>query len=117
MVRALLGKDLGVEAQRPILPPIGVCRDRRTAITAQRREKSALGGDGAMRWRMVDRAEQRDRPGIVGAAFDPDRALRRRRQQDARFLHRSEEGRVGKECISTCKYRWSPYNKKKKTKD
>src|SRR3546814_17458789 len=31
---------------------------------------------------------------------------------------RSEERRVGKECVSTCRSRWSPYrsNKKKKTK-
>src|SRR3546814_12766644 len=29
---------------------------------------------------------------------------------------RSEERRVGKECVSTCRYRWSPYNKKKKQK-
>src|SRR3546814_11592361 len=27
---------------------------------------------------------------------------------------RSEERRVGKECVGTCRYRWSPYNKKKK---
>src|SRR3546814_12703625 len=26
---------------------------------------------------------------------------------------RSEERRVGKECVSTCRYRWSPYHKKK----
>src|SRR3546814_15933073 len=25
-------------------------------------------------------------------------------------LHRSEERRVGKESVSTCRYRWSPYN-------
>src|SRR3546814_20315225 len=25
---------------------------------------------------------------------------------------RSEEGRVGKECVSTCSLRWSPYHKK-----
>src|SRR3546814_2726308 len=24
--------------------------------------------------------------------------------------HRSEERRVGKECVSTCRYRWSPYD-------
>src|SRR3546814_14206042 len=30
---------------------------------------------------------------------------------------RSEERRVGKECVSTCRSRWSPYHyKKKKTK-
>src|SRR3546814_17572856 len=27
---------------------------------------------------------------------------------------RSEERRVGKECVSTCRYRWSPYHKHKK---
>src|SRR3546814_14876471 len=25
------------------------------------------------------------------------------------FTPRSEERRVGKECVSTCRYRWSPY--------
>src|SRR3546814_11470778 len=28
---------------------------------------------------------------------------------------RSEESRVGKECVSTCRYRWSPYHEKNKT--
>src|SRR3546814_13486229 len=27
--------------------------------------------------------------------------------------HRSEERRVGKECVSTCKFRWAPVNSKK----
>src|SRR3546814_18098974 len=27
---------------------------------------------------------------------------------------RSEERRVGKECVSTCRYRWAPYHSKKK---
>src|SRR3546814_17485312 len=31
--------------------------------------------------------------------------------------HRSEERRVGKECVSTCRSRWSPYNSKKKDKN
>src|SRR3546814_17782862 len=26
------------------------------------------------------------------------------------FYQRSEERRVGKECVSTCRYRWSPYH-------
>src|SRR3546814_14122754 len=29
---------------------------------------------------------------------------------------RSEERRVGQECVSTCRYRWSTYNSKKKNK-
>src|SRR3546814_13553610 len=42
------------------------------------------------------------------------------RQQHARRIlmgpenARSEKRRVGKECVSTCKSRWSPYNSKKK---
>src|SRR3546814_12119839 len=28
--------------------------------------------------------------------------------------NRSEERRVGKECVSTCRARWSPYHEKKK---
>src|SRR3546814_1131377 len=31
-------------------------------------------------------------------------------------LRRSEERRVGKECVSTCRSRWSPYHLKKKKK-
>src|SRR3546814_17935346 len=30
--------------------------------------------------------------------------------------NRSEERRVGKECVSTCRSRWSPYNLKTKNK-
>src|SRR3546814_12327062 len=32
----------------------------------------------------------------------------------ATHLVRSEERRVGKECVSTCRSRWSPYHYKKK---
>src|SRR3546814_14201093 len=32
----------------------------------------------------------------------------------SRYAPRSEERRVGKECVSTCRSRWSPYHKKKK---
>src|SRR3546814_19392287 len=31
-----------------------------------------------------------------------------------RSAMRSEERRVGNECVGTCRYRWSPYNTKKK---
>src|SRR3546814_11487427 len=48
---------------------------------------------------------------------------RRRRGQHARRRQRhldlpasSEERRVGKECVSTCRYRWSPYHKKQQKK-
>src|SRR3546814_1486524 len=34
----------------------------------------------------------------------------------ARWSLRSEERRVGKECVSTCRSRWSPYHEKKKNR-
>src|SRR3546814_12634373 len=43
---------------------------------------------------------------MIGKAGD-----RSRRDEIARL--RSEERRVGKECVSTCRSRWSPYHKKK----
>src|SRR3546814_14853239 len=30
--------------------------------------------------------------------------------RDPLYLARSEEGRVGKECVGTCRSRWSPYH-------
>src|SRR3546814_19165680 len=42
-------------------------------------------------------------------------ARRRRRPATCRAT-RSEERRVGKECVSTCRSRWSPYHSKKKQK-
>src|SRR3546814_9825104 len=44
-------------------------------------------------------------------------AMPRAQQHDAAVLSgmaRSEERRVGKECVSTCRSRWSPYHLKKK---
>src|SRR3546814_17060616 len=35
---------------------------------------------------------------------------------EAGHIERSEERRVGKECVSKCRYRWSPYHKKKNKK-
>src|SRR3546814_12925316 len=33
------------------------------------------------------------------------------------IIDRSEERRVGNECVSTCRSRWSPYHKKKKQRN
>src|SRR3546814_15560539 len=40
-------------------------------------------------------------------AMKPREAARIMEQLD---IDRSEERRVGKECVSTCRYRWSPYH-------
>src|SRR3546814_16812873 len=49
-----------------------------------------------------------DRPWAPAWAPPPPRCRRRGREG------RSEERRVGKECVSTCRSRWSPYHSKKK---
>src|SRR3546814_19748417 len=36
--------------------------------------------------------------------------LDRANLEDTQGERRSEERRVGKECVSTCRFRWSPYN-------
>src|SRR3546814_15535124 len=43
---------------------------------------------------------------IAARAVSPDMARRPMRR-------RSEERRVGEECVSTCRSRWSPYHQKK----
>src|SRR3546814_19875929 len=49
---------------------------------------------------------------LIGAGFDRVfLALHGRHGEDGP-LHRSEERRVGKECVSTCRSRWSPYTQK-----
>src|SRR3546814_19892651 len=40
--------------------------------------------------------------------------IRRQDPQIVLAVIRSEERRVGKECVSTCRSRWSPYHYKKK---
>src|SRR3546814_15770783 len=55
-------------------------------------------------------------PGEIVAApvFAPDFGERRCSAATPRFLHaarmRSEERRVGKECVSPCRCRWLPYH-------
>src|SRR3546814_20033165 len=61
----------------------------------------------------------RDRPLLLEFDVRACRALSPCRNR-AGLLHRcagasrSEERRVGKECVSTCRSRWSPYHSKKK---
>src|SRR3546814_5492576 len=51
----------------------------------------------------------------VARRVDDDVVAQRRLEPD--LGGRSEERRVGKECVSTCRSRWSPYHSKKKTKN
>src|SRR3546814_2898722 len=53
--------------------------------------------EGALRLRLAQRA---------AGGGDADQRLEIRVGR----VHRSEERRVGKECVSTCRSRWSPYH-------
>src|SRR3546814_14637124 len=46
--------------------------------------------------------------------WPPERLGAVRRWEAAAAMARSEARRVGKECVSTCRARWSPYHYKKK---
>src|SRR3546814_10560313 len=53
-------------------------------------------------WRIVGRRQQVDHQRAEDLDLAGDAG-------DA-YVHRSEERRVGKECVSTCRSRWSPYH-------
>src|SRR3546814_9499213 len=75
----------------------GVARRRRAHLAHARRRRADPGGDVS---------------GGIDAATR--RAIRRggasRGVMPQRVSCRSEERRVGKECVSTCRYRWWPYH-------
>src|SRR3546814_12304135 len=48
--------------------------------------------------------------------FDANRQVFTAEAQRVLMAERSEERRVGKECVSTCRSRWSPYHSKKNTR-
>src|SRR3546814_18972989 len=56
-------------------------------------------------------------PSIVAGNVNAPPPLRTTRTSSIpalRICSRSEERRVGKECVSTCRSRWSPYDSKKR---
>src|SRR3546814_11378210 len=80
--------------------------------------------DLAHRQLVLDRARLHDGEAFAGVyghelfavADDGEAADLHQIRDRGELVHalRSEERRVGKECVSTCRSRWSPYHKKKK---
>src|SRR3546814_11862142 len=60
------------------------------------------------------RQDDRDKDPDVASAAMVQQAQVGHRAAARGPLQRSEERRVGKECVSTCRSRWSPYHSKKK---
>src|SRR3546814_17572670 len=96
--------DLGPYRRRPISMAAARMSDLGDAVYRERAAAQAERGGAA-----------RQGEAYRGAAVRP---LRRRTVQhradhadafNPRTDCRSEERRVGKECVSTCRYRWSPY--------
>src|SRR3546814_11866072 len=68
-------------------------------------------------WSFAPPARDLQPPRIALAILPPGIPMMDRLRRSA-FCLRSEERRVGKECVSTCRSRWSPYHiKKKKTQE
>src|SRR3546814_14349094 len=63
--------------------------------------------------RALDMAETRE--AAVERVAEPLDDIAGEREEQPFGRKRSEERRVGKECVSTCRSRWSPYHYKKKT--
>src|SRR3546814_11625203 len=119
------GRDLVADVVARLLPVLGRDDRRTTArrlVDVDAVEGEAERGDGGRRGSLpagaeegIEAGEQRAalrRRGDGGGGRLP-RAERRQRDgqrpEQPHRLDRSEERRVGKECVSTCRYRWSPY--------
>src|SRR3546814_17712375 len=70
-------------------------------------QKAQRGGDED---RLIGReSRQIGDPGAAGAEAEENQ----RQNAAGRRSNRSDKSRVGKECVSKCRYRWSPAHKKK----
>src|SRR3546814_5287991 len=76
---------------------------------------SDLGGAGRRRFSKADKDSLTKRDASANGPICQRRrgSLRRGSSIPQEHPRRSEERRVGKECVSTCRSRWSPYHSKK----
>src|SRR3546814_13331302 len=84
--------------------------DRRIGAVGQQRRPVIIGAD--LHPPLVDANGDRGVDSAIVLAV----AARKQAAHAVHHLSRSEERRVGKGCVSTCRSRWSPYQYKKKNK-
>src|SRR3546814_12929401 len=75
----------------------------------------ALQGDAPVRPKLVHRLDK-DTSGALLVARTPRAAAWFAKAFFTAAMKRSEERRVGQECVSSCRSRWSPYPSKKNNK-
>src|SRR3546814_20754629 len=80
---------------------------RNSRVTRGRGDENARCAAAAAQHRRVDGLDRRKR------LAEPNDDARKAAIADNQ-VGRSEERRVGKECVSTCRSRWSPYHYKNK---
>src|SRR3546814_15538357 len=98
LARAVIHVEIGLE-----IVIAGLGRDR-IAVGPAVIEKVAvfaLRRAGARGEIFVDIGQRAEQPLLFSTPQD---------EADRSFRQRSEERRVGKECVSTCRSRWSPYH-------
>src|SRR3546814_13963689 len=85
-----------------------VCSSDLAAVHAARAEPARIGRGPTDSEPQRQRRDERDQQ---GEREQQPMALRQSRKPHLAALRtvRSEERRVGKECVSTCRSRWSPY--------
>src|SRR3546814_15582218 len=86
----------------------GVMRKLRDMVGAEMRGKELKGADADM----AARDAGQHPAGVPALALHP--VAGRNRGERARRRDSSEERRLGKECVSTCRSRWSPDSSKNK---
>src|SRR3546814_20819431 len=85
---------------------LGNLRDRQRDVVLQQIENTYVEGVQRLRHCSDSPGREVEFYSIIQGVFDKKRTKFRG--------YRSEERSVGKECVSTVRSRWSPYNKKKK---
>src|SRR3546814_17300564 len=106
--------DLGYKDQIGSFAPFGASLDAFAAAAAPTDPETADSYEAGVKTEFLDRRLRFNLTGFYVKYKDLQKqivtplSVNGQTFQVTRF--RSEERRVGKECVSTCRYRWSPYH-------